>query len=472
MSCVNARVNNMESFKKKMSEFVAGLNPRNVFRRGEATVHTALMDDAELGNVKYHLRINPDGQGTLSINGDKVIYLNRTASDLVRMFIERLPDDEVGRYMTKKYEVPIDEALQDYAVIKSTIDTIIHQKDVCPIVFQGVTPEAAMRSRGVPSRVDLALTYRCNNACGHCYVARDKNFPEMDTSSWKRVINILRDVGVPHITLTGGEATMREDLVEIIQYAQDNNIICGLVTNGIKLADNDFLMKLVNAGLDYIQITLESHDAAIHNKMVGADSWAQTVQGLKNAIATDVYTITNTTLCALNAPTIEKTIDFLAEIGLEGTFACNGIIYSGKGKSVENGIPEAELEPLLDRIVAKAREHNFKFLWYSPTQYCEYNPVIHGLGPKRCSAADISMAIEPNGDVLPCQSYFVPIGNILRNPWKMIWNRPLAKRIRNREALPEKCKGCDTVETCGGGCPLYVEHQGTGAVCMDGRGGM
>ncbi len=470
MYCVYARTSIMEQFKKKMSVFAASINPMNYLRHGEATVHTALMDDKELGNVKYHLRINPDGQGTLSINGDKVIYLNATASDLVRLFMENVSDEEIANHMTKKYAVPRDEVLQDYAVIKSTIDTIVHQRDVCPVVFQGVTPEAAMRSRGVPSRVDLALTYRCNNACGHCYVAREKSFPEMDTNSWKRVIDKLRDVGVPHITLTGSEATMREDLADLVQYAQDNNIICGLVTNGIKLADNDFLMKLVNAGLDYIQVTLESHDAAIHNKMVGANSWEQTVKGLKNAIATDVYTITNTTLCALNAPTIEKTIDFLAEIGLEGTFACNGIIYSGKGKSVENGIPEAELEPLLDRIVAKAREHNFKFIWYSPTQYCEYNPVIHGLGPKRCSAADISMAIEPNGDVLPCQSYFVPIGNILKDPWKKIWNHQLAKRIRNRENVPDKCKTCDSLDTCGGGCPLYAEHQG--AVCMDGRGGM
>nr|MDO8085784.1 radical SAM protein [Candidatus Sigynarchaeum springense] len=453
----------MGNLKKKMSEFVAGINPKNIISRGEASVHTALVEDKEIGNIKYHLRISPDGQGTLSINGDKVIYLNQTASDLVRLFIEKVPDEEIGRYMTKKYDVPAGEVLQDYAEIKATIDTIVHQRDVCPIAFQGVTPEAAMRSRGVPARMDMALTYRCNNACGHCYVARGRSFPEMNTDAWKRVIQKLRDIGVPHVTLTGGEATLREDLPDIIQCTQDNNIICGLVTNGIKLADNDFLMKLVKAGLDYIQITLESHDPAIHNKMVGADTWDQTVQGLKNAIATDVYTITNTTLCALNAPTIEKTIDFLAEIGLEGTFACNGIIYSGKGKEVQNGIPEPELEPLLDRIVAKASEHGFKFIWYSPTQYCEYNPVIHGLGPKRCSAADISMAIEPNGDVLPCQSYFEQIGNILTDPWNKIWNHRLAKRIRNRDNVQGKCRSCDQLDTCGGGCPLYVEHQG--AIC-------
>jgi len=199
----------MGNLKKKMSEFVAGINPKNIISRGEASVHTALVEDKEIGNIKYHLRISPDGQGTLSINGDKVIYLNQTASDLVRLFIEKVPDEEIGRYMTKKYDVPAGEVLQDYAEIKATIDTIVHQRDVCPIAFQGVTPEAAMRSRGVPARMDMALTYRCNNACGHCYVARGRSFPEMNTDAWKRVIQKLRDIGVPHVTLTGGEATLR-----------------------------------------------------------------------------------------------------------------------------------------------------------------------------------------------------------------------------------------------------------------------
>jgi hypothetical protein len=269
MNCILLLVTIMETFKKKMSDIVSGMNLSKLFHKGEVSVYTAIMDDKERGNVKYHMRVNPDGQGTLSINGDKVVFMNQTASDLMRLFLEGTPDSEVTKFMTKKYAVPAEEVANDYAIIKSTIDTIVHQRDVCPVVFQGVTPEAAMRSRGVPSRVDLALTYRCNNACNHCYVARDKTFPEMDTASWKKVIDKLYEIGVPHIALTGGEATVRDDLAEIIQHAQDNNIICGLITNGINLADKNLLQKLIDAGLDYIQVTLESHDG--RGFPVGAD---------------------------------------------------------------------------------------------------------------------------------------------------------------------------------------------------------
>ncbi|MBD3186760.1 radical SAM protein [Candidatus Bathyarchaeota archaeon] len=454
---------------ERIKKFFSNVDVQLFKRKSGPVVHAAVLDDEILGNVKYHLRINEDGRGTLNLNADKVIYLNRTATDIVRMIMDEATDEEVQKVMTKKYDVDGDEVLEDFQRVKQTLDHVMHETDTCPIVFSGVTPEAAFKNRGVPARVDLALTYRCNNNCGHCYVGREKDFPEMDTISWKKAIDKLYDLGVPHVTLTGGEATLREDITEIIQYTEDMNIVCGLVTNGIKLADNDFLMGLVNAGLDYIQITLESHDATIHNKMVGANTWNETVQGLKNAIATQVYTLTNTTLCKLNEPTIEDTIDFLAEIGLEGTFAMNGLIYSGKGKDTGIGILEQDLEPILDRIIQKAREHDFKFIWYSPTQYCEFNPVIHGLGPKRCSAANISMAIEPNGDVIPCQSYFESIGNILEDPWKKIWNHRLAKDIRKRKDLPAKCEGCDLVETCGGGCPLYRNKF---VACMDGRGGM
>ncbi|NIV39991.1 MAG: radical SAM protein, partial [Anaerolineae bacterium] len=59
---------------------------------------------------------------------------------------------------------------------------------------------------------------------------------------------------------------------------EDIGLITGLQTNGRKLADRAYLDELLLAGLDHIQITLESHDAAIHDRMVGVEgAWAETV---------------------------------------------------------------------------------------------------------------------------------------------------------------------------------------------------
>ena len=100
-----------------------------------------------------------------------------------------------------------------------------------------------------------------------------------------------------------------------------------------------------------------------------------------------------------------------------------------------------------------------RFIWYSPTQYCALNPVEIGLGPKQCSAANISIAIEPNGDVLPCQSYYEPVGNILTNDWEKIWYSKLFEKIRKRDYIEPKCKKCEYLQVCGGGCPLYIDSK-------------
>jgi radical SAM protein with 4Fe4S-binding SPASM domain len=70
------------------------------------------------------------------------------------------------------------------------------------------------------------------------------------------------------------------------------------------------------------------------------------------------------------------------------------------------------------------------------------------------------MCIEPNGDVLPCQSYYVAAGNILHDPWRRIWESELFRGFRERVrdprscGLPEHCWQCPDLSICGGGCRL------------------
>ena len=84
---------------------------------------------------------------------------------------------------------------------------------------------------------------------------------------------------------------------------------------------------------------------------------------------------------------------------------------------------------------------------------------------KQCSAAHLAMAIEPDGAVLPCQSYFEPLGNILTTKWKKIWNHKISKNLRKMEYLPEECLNCPERELCGGGCPLNYAAPST--ICKE-----
>jgi radical SAM protein with 4Fe4S-binding SPASM domain len=116
------------------------------------------------------------------------------------------------------------------------------------------------------------------------------------------------------------------------------------------------------------------------------------------------------------------------------------------------------LDPIADRIKAAAAENHLRLIWYTPTQYCEFNPLEKELGVKGCTAAKYNMCVEPNGDVIPCQSYYQALGNILADPWESIWQHQLAQDLRDRTWLPAKCQGCEDVAVCGGGCPLYVKE--------------
>jgi radical SAM protein with 4Fe4S-binding SPASM domain len=261
------------------------------------------------------------------------------------------------------------------------------------------------------------------------------------------------------LTFTGGEPTLRVDLPELLLYAQNKGIVTGLITNGRKLKEKAYVETLEKAGLDFAQVTLESHKPQIHDLMTGAKgSWKETVAGIKNLAQSQIYVTTNTTLSKYNAPDFLKTIDYIKELNV-AAFGCNSLIYSGKANAVseEFVVSFETLKELLPKIHDKAHQSGLKFLWYTPTQYCRFDPVQLGLGIKSCTAAMINMCVGPNGDVYPCQSYFESLGNILTAKWEKIWNNPLAVKIRNREYVEPKCKDCPQLQICGGGCPLELQ---------------
>ena len=431
---------------------------------GKGMFHYMTPEGAE-DRFRLHLRVEDNDEGVLVINAAKVLHLNQTATEHAKLIVEDKDTDTAVKEITRRYRVSRETAREDHERLRDTILTLAVTDDICPISYLDVeriepfdTPVSA------PYRMDLALTYRCNADCGHCYVGRPRDMETLSSDEWKRVLEKLWDLGIPHVVFTGGDATLYPELAGLVRHAEDVGLVTGLLSNGIKLADENYLQQLVAAGLDHIQITLESHNEAIHNQMVGADSWADTVQGIRNAVATDVYTITNSTLTTLNAPHFDQTIDFLVELGIQ-TFACNSLIYTGKGPSSGIGIPEGELEELLSRVRDKAMSKGMRLIWYTPTQYCEFHPVQMELGAKFCTAAKYNMCIEPNGDVIPCQSYYSSLGNILRDDWESIWNHPTAVSIRNRDWVPEECRSCAELALCGGGCPLYLEKEGT--LCVE-----
>jgi radical SAM protein with 4Fe4S-binding SPASM domain len=413
----------------------------------------------EFEKARIHLRLDADGHGTLIVNANRVMHLNPTAAFMAWLILEGKPQEERVRALTSKYLVSKKQAEADLSSFLFQLDELLRPDGACPVHELDTDTIAPFSARpSAPYRMDLALTYRCNNDCAHCYNARERNFPELSTDQWKKILDGLWELGVPHIVFTGGESTLREDLPELIAHAESNGQITGLNTNARRLADKTYVQKLMDAGLDHVQITVESCDEIIHDEMMQTKgAHRQTIRGLKNVLETRLYVMTNTTMLRSNVHTIPDTLDFLAELGVP-TIGLNALIYSGQGLTVGTGLRENELQPILDVATRKTAERGQRLIWYTPTQYCEFDPTASNLGVKGCTAALYSMCIESNGNVLPCQSYYTPVGNILSDPWDSIWNHPLSTQLRERQGLPSKCEGCPVVAECGGGCPLKFEQ--------------
>ena len=426
-----------------------------------AGVYHFLREDGS-SKTRLHLRVETDGPALLMVHAARAFPLNPTAGFMAYLALQKVAVSQAVRTITRQYNVPARQARQDYESFLHQLETLLQPDGPCPfheLDLEALEPFSDRPS--APYRMDLALTYRCNNNCTHCYNARPRNHPELSTKDWKGILDHLWAIGVPHVVFTGGEPTLRDDLPDLIRHAENLGQITGLNTNGRRLKDPAFVQALVNAGLDHVQVTLESHDPSIHDVMVSAPgAWQDTLAGIRNALASRLFVMTNTTMLQINSPVMEQTLQFLGELGVP-TIGLNALIYSGRGAQVGTGLPASALPDLLQLARASTERFNQRLIWYTPTEYCHFDPVQMELGIKGCSAALYNMCIEPDGAVLPCQSYYTPLGNLLTDEWESIWNHELAVSLRERRSLPEKCTGCALLPECGGGCPLERQVKGS-----------
>ena len=425
--------------------------------------HFARVDGSERSRI--HLRIDPQqddcsGNGILLVNASRVLHLNPTAALMAYFALQQIPEHQAVHAIHQLFHTSSAQIENDYAHFCQDLEELIRPDGACPVcdLELDITAPFSARPRA-PYRMDLALTYRCNDNCAHCYNARPRNYPEISTDQWIEIIDKLWEIGIPHIVFTGGEPTLRDDLPDLIAHAEKNGQITGINTNARRLNDTRFVQRLVEAGLDHVQITVESHDPSIHDTMVQSKgAWQQTISGLQNVLETSLFVMTNTTMLHQNSTYLGETLDFLADLGVP-TIGLNALIYSGHGLTVGTGLPESELPPLLELARQRTDHYGQRLIWYTPTQYCHFDPMQLELGIKGCTAALYNMCIEPDGGVLPCQSYYVQLGNLLTDPWEKIWNHDLSTSIRERRYAPSKCQTCSLFSECGGGCPLALQSR-------------
>ena len=428
-----------------------------------------------------HITLDPKGRGVLRIhmipprqdadnapfllllNGSRLVPLNLSWAILLANFMDRL-EPFTGVEITesdwnamaagavaethKTYPFTSKEQLSDdlATMIRSLVAIARGQEpeaEVAPLTLGEYAPEMT-----APHRMDLMVSamtrggaWHCNQKCLHCYAAGQplSDTPELTTAQWKEILAKLRAANVPQVTFTGGEPTLRADLVELVDAAQW--FVTRLNTNG-RLLTPELCRRLYDASLDSVQVTLYSHDPAIHNALVGAEGFDDTVAGIKNAVAAGLSVSVNTPLCSLNED-YAATVRFVHELGVRYV-TCSGLIPSGSAEGAESRatrLTEEQLTDVLRRAVTVAEELEMEMDFTSPGWLKE--ETLRSLGltlVPSCGACLSNMAIAPDGGVIPCQSWLSsqPLGNMLTDDWDKIWQSQRCAAIRAKSAKMEQ----------------------------------
>lgn len=416
-------------------------------------------------NEVLHTTLDPEGPGVVRIhlvppkytedrvlesiaiiNGQDIIPINESWSILLAEFIREV-NKHPGKELTEEDNAIIAEntfravrrvypfvrkkrLAADIYKIMNTFKQIAYGEPVDESIGYMTIGEYASFMRA-PHRMDLMISamtkegmWHCNQKCVHCYAAGQKQAEEQElsTDGWKKIIDICREAGIPQLTFTGGEPTMRDDLVELVDYAQW--FVTRLNTNGI-LMTSELCGKLKKASLDSVQITFYSADESIHNKLVGTARYSDTVKGIENAVEAGLSLSINTPLCTLNRDYL-STLKFLDEKGVRYV-TCSGLITTGNALTEDSEklqLSRDEIKQILKDAVDYCYSHGMEISFTSPgwveDSYCEEL----GITTPSCGACLSNMAVTPAGNVVPCQSWLSgPIlGNMLTDEWEKIWN--------------------------------------------------
>lgn len=347
-------------------------------------------------NYRLHLRLEPDGKGVLIVNAATVLHLNPTAAEYAYHLVHTHPEDQAVAEVASRYRVGRVQVQQDYRNFVDRIDTLVSIPEVDPATFLDFDRSSPYSGEiTAPYRLDIAITYRLPVTSDPQAAPTDRVTRELTTSEWEQVLDKAWQVGIPHIIFTGGEPTLRDDLPDLIDRAEHNGQVTGLLTNGLLLAEVDYLNVLLQTGLDHIMVILYPEEQ-------------KTWQALKNASTEDIFVGAHFTLSPENHKEVPGLLERLAE------FKINGISLSASLPALNNELQAAR---------EQAAKLDLALIWDLPVPYSDQNPVALEIEERDLpeGAGRAWLYIEPDGDVLPTQGVEQVLGNMLKDPWEKIW---------------------------------------------------
>ena len=310
-----------------------------------------------------------------------------------------------------------------------------------------------------PFTLIAELSYQCPLHCPYCSNPVDIGHPkyrgELATEDWIRVFGEARGLGVLQLALTGGEPMLRRDLVQLCAAARDADLYSSLITAGT-LFTRERAEALKAAGLDHVQISIQSPDREENDRIGGNRSFEKKIAAARAVRELDFPLTINCVLHRQNLDRIEELLDLTLELGAQRLELANTQYYGWAVVNQEALMPTWQQLRRGEEAVKRFRErvgNKVDVLWVLPDFYEDLpKPCMGGWGRT-------AMVLAPNGDALPCQAASTIPGlefaNVLEHPLEWIWNESDAfARFRGTGWMQEPCRSCPLgrQEVDWGGC--------------------
>jgi MoaA/NifB/PqqE/SkfB family radical SAM enzyme len=300
-----------------------------------------------------------------------------------------------------------------------------------------------------PTQVSIPLVHACNARCMQCAIWKHPRNPqeELSTQQCKQTIrNLRRVLGTYYLILTGGEPTLRDDLPDIIRFACRQGLVVGMNTN--LLVDTAKLQKILDAGLDIINVSLDGARPGTHD----------TVRGRKGAFRTAMKNIAavQASPCLLRVETVISSNN-IGEIPALVNWARKTGVYDITFQTVVHSLgshkawrkewkSRSPLWPKDKEQVSKA----FDALMQMKQQgYRIANSVrqldlmkSYFLGTPKAGKALCSSywnaVVYPSGSLMLCKS-MPPVGNVLKDDFSEAWSANARSTIAAIKRCSEQC---------------------------------
>jgi PqqA peptide cyclase len=300
------------------------------------------------------------------------------------------------------------------------------------------------------------LTYRCNLQCPYCYnpLNLEAYRNELDVASWRRVVGEAGDLGVLQVHVSGGEPTLvPQTALGVVEAAAGRGLYTNLITQGTFL-DDALLERLVAAGLDHVQISVQAPEAELADRIAGTQVHEQKLEAIERVMRRNVAFTLNCVLHRANHDGIEATIALAERLGVRRLELANTQFYGWAFKNRSWLMPTREQVRRGEAVVAHARERlrgRMDIVYVLPDYFEDLpKPCMHGWG-------NAFMTVTPDGAVLPCPAAAaistLQFENVRDVSLRAIWeSSPAFTAYRGTAWMPEPCRSCDRREIDFGGC--------------------